>query len=89
MTDNKPMVIKKTWEEFRACGLLWWINTILHMFGWAIVVNVDTETEKIAEAYPARVRFRGFGEKDVEDGYRKVTAYLKENTNDLLEEANE
>nr|WP_297935692.1 hypothetical protein [uncultured Lachnoclostridium sp.] len=26
------MVTKKTWQEFRDSGLLWWINMILHTF---------------------------------------------------------
>lgn len=32
------MVNKKSWNEFRNSGLLWFTNTILHMFGWAIVL---------------------------------------------------
>ena len=39
--NKKEPVTKKTWTEFREIGLLWFINTILHMFGWAIVVEVD------------------------------------------------
>lgn len=27
------MVKKKTWQEFRKTGLLWFMNTILHAFG--------------------------------------------------------
>ena len=83
------MVEEKTWKEFRTIGLLWWINTMLHMFGWAIVMYIDTETGEISRVFPARVRFRGFCEKDVEDGYRRVTAFLSENSVQLLEEANE
>ena len=52
------MVIKKSWEEFRSTGLLWWINMILHTFGWAICYEFDDG--KIVEAYPARVKYRGF-----------------------------
>ncbi|MPM21477.1 hypothetical protein SDC9_67921 [bioreactor metagenome] len=81
------MVNKKSWEEFRACGLLWWINMILHTFGWAIVVEVDKETEKIIDAYPARVKFRGFDNKSNTEGYIKVSEYLRENCNDLLNES--
>lgn len=79
---------KKTWEEFRATGLLWFINTILHMFGWAIVIN-KIETEGITETidvYPARVEFRGFSESSNTKGYINVTKYLKENIDTLLEE---
>ena len=79
------MVTKKTWKEFRDSGFLWWINMILHTFGWAIVVDIDDNGE-ITEAYPARVKFRGFGEKNNTEGYIKVSQYMKENVSDLLEE---
>lgn len=77
---------KKSWEEFRSSGLLWFINSILHTFGWAIVIEKDNEEIK---AYPARVIFRGFPEESNTIGYRKVTQYLKDNIDDLLKEANE
>lgn len=80
------MVTKKTWKEFRESGFLWWINMILHTFGWTIVVDVDDNGE-ITDAYPARVKFRGFGEKNNTEGYIKVSQYMKENVSDLLEEA--
>lgn len=80
------MVTKKTWREFRESGFLWWINMILHTFEWAIVVDIDDNGE-ITDAYPARVKFRGFGEKNNTEGYIKVSQYMKENVSDLLEEA--
>ena len=80
------MVAKKTWKEFRESGFLWWINMILHTFGWAIVVDIDDNGE-ITDAYPARVKFRGFGEKNNTEGYIKVSQYMKENISDLIEEA--
>lgn len=79
------MVEKKSWEEFREIGLLWFINIILHMFGWAICYEIDNE--KIINVYPARVKFRGFDNKTTSEGYEKVTEYLKENIDDLLMEA--
>lgn len=80
------MLTKKTWKEFRESGFLWWINMILHTFGWAIVVDIDDNGE-ITDVYPARVKFRGFGEKNNTEGYIKVSQYMKENVSDLLEEA--
>ena len=76
---------KKSWEEFRDSGMLWWINMILHTFGWAITVEI--EDNKVIDAYPARVKFRGFGEKNNTEGYIKVSQYMKENVSELLEEA--
>lgn len=42
--------------------MFWWINMILHTFGWAITVEIEDDGS-ISNAYPARVKFRGiFGE---------------------------
>ena len=82
---NTPMIAEKSWEEFRDSGFLWWINMILHTFGWAITVKM--EDGKVIDAYPARVKFRGFGEKNNTEGYIKVSQYMKENVSELLEEA--
>ena len=79
------MISKKSWEEFRNSGLLWWINMILHTFGWAIVVKM--EEDKVVDIYPARVKYRGFGEKNNTEGYIKVSKYIKENADELLEES--
>ncbi len=81
------MVIRKEWEEFRKSGLLWFINMMLHVFGWAIVY--EYENEKITSVYPARTKYRGFDEKSNTDGYKKVTQYMFENCQKLKEEAEE
>lgn len=83
------MIEKKTWKEFKDTGLLWLVNTILHMFGWAIAVEVERNNfneEKTVDAYPVRTKFRGFGEEINTKGYMKVTKYLKENIDDLIKE---
>lgn len=77
----------KTWEDFRNSGLLWFINTILHLFGWAIAVEVSKE--KIVNVYPVRTIFRGFDEQSNTEGYMKVTEYLKENIDNLIKEVKE
>lgn len=79
------MVTRKSWEEFRESGLFWFINSILHVFGWAIVIQIDDDG-KVTDVYPSRVQFRGFNEKANTRGYKKVTEYLKENIDDLLED---
>ena len=83
--DNTPMIVEKSWEEFRDSGLLWWVNMILHTFGWAITIKM--EDDKVIDVYPTRVKFRGFGEKNNTEGYIKVSQYMKENVSELLEEA--
>jgi len=88
------MISKKTWQEFRNTGLLFFINQILHVFGWAIVVafkNYDSEKDEgeINDVYPARVTFRGFGEKSIDKGYKAISKFMKDNADELLKEANE
>lgn len=87
-------MVKKSWQEFRATGLLWWINTTLHLFGWAIVVEVEFDqegkpTDEIANCYPARVKFRGFDAQSTEQGYITLTDYLKKNIAELAVEVAE
>lgn len=76
---------RKTWDEFRKNGLLWFINTILHAFGWAIVLEIDNG--KVTDSYPARTSCRGFSEKDTEAGYIKLSEYMAQNADKLLKEA--
>ena len=80
------MVDKRDWSEFRDSGLLWWINTMLHTFGWAIVFEFD-DNKNITNVYPARVKFRGFGDKQIEEGYQKVSKYMIDNADELYKES--
>lgn len=79
------MIERKTWKEFQDAKLLWWVNRILHAFGWAIVFDVVDGT--VADVYPARVKFRGFDESAEADGFAGLTEHLKSNISDLLQEA--
>jgi len=82
------MVERKSCEEFRSTGLLLFVNQILHVFGWAIVVFTDKDTE-LSFMYPARVKFRGFDDKSTSEAYLKMSEYMKENADQLLKEAQE
>ena len=42
---------------------------------------------KIIDCYPARVKFRGFGEENNTEGYQKVSQYMRDNAGKLFEEA--
>jgi len=79
------MITKKTWHDFRQTGLLLFINNILHVFGWAIVYEFDGKGD-IMNVYPARVKFRGFGEKETSESHEKIATYLKDNIEDLHKE---
>ena len=82
------MITRKSWAEFRATGLLLIINQFLHIFGWAIVVEVEKENGEIVNCYPARCKFRGFDEKSTEQAYKEISKYMDDNSEDLLNEAN-
>ena len=82
---TKQLLKRKTWDEFRGTGLLWFINTILHMFGWAIAVKM--EDDEITDVYPARAKFRGFTDEVTTEGYQKVSKWLFENAAELYEES--
>lgn len=69
-------------------SMRWWINIILHTFGWAITVEIEDDGT-ISDAYPARVRFRGFSEKNNTEGYQKISQHMKGNADKLLEESEE
>lgn len=80
------MIDKRDWKEFKESGLLWWINTILHTLGWAIVFEYDSD-KNISNVYPARVKFRGFDNKTNTEGYINISKYISENSKELLEES--
>ena len=81
------MVEKRSWNEFRKCGMLWLVNMILQVFGWSIVLIVDEVTKDISEVFPARVRYRGFSEEDNTNGYINLSKFMTDNAKQLLKEA--
>lgn len=82
------MVNKRSWKEFKDSGLLWFMNMILHTFGWAVTLEINDDDE-ITDVYPARVKYRGFSEQINTDGYKKVAKYLAKNHEEILKESEE
>lgn len=83
MKKLEKTVEKSDWNTFRKTGLFMFINTILHAFGWALVVEVENYKELGDEApvtacYPARVKFRGFAEVDQTEMHERIANYLSE-----------
>jgi len=78
------MIQKRSWAEFREAGLLWWVNRALHLFGWAIVVEMCDDGKTIRNAYPARCKFRGFSEEHNDQGYRRVAHHVRDNIGRIL-----
>ncbi len=81
------MIEKKSWKEFADSKLLWWVNRSLHLFGWAIVIEVDQNN--IMDVYPAKVKFRGFDLAAESEGFEVLTRHLHENVDKLLKDCEE
>lgn len=90
MIEEKIMDDKqeKLWKDFQGSGMLWFVNRILHTFGWAIVFEVDDfevdDSEmKIVKVYPQQVKYYGFGREVEEEGYKKVSQFMSKNADSL------
>lgn len=81
------MVTKKNWKEFKNTGLVLIINQILHIFGWAIVFDINSEGQ-IIDVFPARVKFRGFDNANTIEAYKKVSKFMLDNAEELNNESN-
>ena len=81
------MLKAQDWETFRKVGLLWWVNRMLHLFGWALVFEVpDGQPDAPpTQVYPAKCKFRGFGEESEDRGFKRLTAHLRDTMPELLE----
>lgn len=82
------MYEEKTWLDFRKTGLLTFINTFLHIFGWCIIVELDDDGN-FSRAYPARTKWRGFSSDAMDRAYRNVTHLMKEDIDQLLKDVEE
>lgn len=68
-------VTPATLDEFRATGLLLFVNMFLHIFGWCIFVEVgDDEPSRMGVA---RTTYRGFQEAHVTAAYEKIGTYMR------------
>jgi len=74
------MIERTSIKEFRSTGLLMFINMFLHIFGWCIVFDKESDC-----LYPAKSKFRGFSEKVQTESYVKLTKYLNSVEFDLEE----
>lgn len=78
---------KSTWTQFRASGFLWLINTILHAFGWTIVLEPSENRGEDFKAYIYKTKWRGFSRDSNDNGYKNIARYLNDprNTDFIME----
>ena len=83
--ERLVMLDERSIEEFREAGLLLLTNQFLHIFGWALTIELDGDG-KITRFYPAHCKFRGFDAKNTSVAYEKVTRHLAERMPELLKD---
>lgn len=86
--ENKGMNEKEV-KELRESGVLWYINIIIHAFGWCLFQTeiIDKDGDPIKVLLPARTKFRGFSQHSNDNGYRKLAEYLVKNADTIYEDA--
>jgi hypothetical protein len=87
---KKNGVRVRTWSEFRQTGLLLFVNSFLHIFGWSIACEYKSgstpETSEPEKVYPIRTTWRGFDVESSEKAYEHITKYMKDNAGELFDE---
>lgn len=85
-SEEEKNVELRTWLEFKEQGFLWFINSILHVFGWTIAIEEKLHSgEIVARVY--RTKFRGFPEETNTRGYALIAEYMKNNADAIYDEA--
>lgn len=73
---------------FEIAGPIQFVNTFLHLFGWAIVLHFDEYAEgepaRLVHVSVARTKFRGFSAEMNDKMYVKLTRHVAENAPQLL-----
>lgn len=85
-TNKKQMVEERSWEEFRDNKMIWFVNSILNVFGWGLAVKMD-DADNIEDVVPVRTHYRGYGTLANDDGYLGLTKYMKNHADELLADA--
>ena len=70
---------KEQWQLFRDAGLLWFVNNLLHIFGWCIFILED------GSAVPEQISsFTGFPRESELRNKRKMAVDMRENAQNLI-----
>jgi len=81
-TQENPLV-RVDARVFINTGLLWFVNRILHTFGYAIAYDEDEATGAVEGFYICRTNFRGYEPEIEDEGYERVARYLRDHATSL------
>jgi len=73
----------RLWETFQKNGMLWLVNSNLHIFGWNIVIERDEDV--IVDVFPIKTRNGGFSATTNKWGIRRISEYMKR-TDELIKD---
>lgn len=82
--DKNTYIKEISAKSFHKTGLLLVINSILHIFGFAIAYDKDKD-----RIYPVICKFRGFDETSINKFCSKIYNYLHDNLEELEDDLNE
>ena len=90
MDENNKSIEKEVawqvpWTFLEETGILWYINTVISVYGVCIVIKRD-KNGKRPRAVPIRTRFRGFADVVNDQEIVKLTRYIASVWPALLEE---
>lgn len=75
-------------EEFHKTGLLLFVNQFLHIFGWALVIEMNNDGSGM-RLYPSRCKYRGFSTESTTKAYINITKHIEERLPQLLDDVKE
>lgn len=83
MSRDDNWLDPRPWEEFRASGVLWFVNHIIRALGWQLIFD------PLNGVVPARCKFRFLPSEKAadEEGFHDLTRWLVENAQRLKEES--
>jgi len=83
---NYEAEFNEKWKAFQKSGLLQFVNSILHVFGYAITIFKNADN-KILGVLPRRCSYRGFSDKDTTQMYFRLHKYTQENAPSIMNDA--
>ena len=84
-TQDTPLV-RVDAKAFINTGLLWFVNRMLHAFGFAIAYDEDEATGAVEGFYVCRTSFRGYEPEIEDEGYERVARYMRDKASELYAE---